>query len=136
MIDPNSSNLSNTGGVGTLFFMAPEIINEENYNEKVDVYSFGVLAYFILSDGQMPNIKIRDIVNGRMAPIPPEFSQLANDLITKCWNFDPSQRPSFDEICTLLEENNYKLIDHDEASMREALDLINQHKLRIPFYSH
>ena len=84
----------------------------------------------------MPNIKIRDIVNGKMAPNPPEFTQLAKDLIEKCWNFDPSKRPSFDEICTLLEEKNYKLIDLDDANMKDALYLINQHKLRIPFYSH
>ena len=30
--------------------MAPEIINEEtNYTEKVDVYSLGVLIYFVLN---------------------------------------------------------------------------------------
>ena len=33
-----------TRGIGSQKFMAPEIINEEDhYNEKVDVYSFGVL---------------------------------------------------------------------------------------------
>lgn len=33
----------NTIGVGTQKFMAPEIIYEVDNNEKVDVYSFGVL---------------------------------------------------------------------------------------------
>ena len=39
---------SMTGGVGTQKFMAPEEIDELEYDEKVDVYSFGVLAFFIL----------------------------------------------------------------------------------------
>ncbi|KAK8896169.1 spindle assembly checkpoint kinase [Tritrichomonas musculus] len=40
--------ISMTTGVGTQKFKAPELINEIQYNEKVDVYSFGVLVYFIL----------------------------------------------------------------------------------------
>ena len=137
MIDPESGSLSFTTGIGTLFFMAPEIINEnDEYDEKVDVYSFGVLTFFILSGGKMPKIKIPEICSGKKAEIPNEFSQLAKNLIDSCWNFDPNQRPSFDEICTLLEDNEYRLIDLDEAGMNEALGLINQHKKRIPSYSH
>lgn len=41
--------ISMTTGVVTQKFMVPELINEIQYNEKVDVYSFGVLVYFILS---------------------------------------------------------------------------------------
>ena len=56
---------SMTGGVGTQKFMAPEILNEEEYNEKVDVYSFGVVLFFILSHGEMPKITIIQVGNGR-----------------------------------------------------------------------
>ena len=96
IIEKDSDKESLTTGIGTLFFMAPEIINEEKYDEKVDVYSFGVLVYFILSGGEMPKIKIRDICCGNKASIPSEFNKFAKDLIESCWNFDPSQRPSFD----------------------------------------
>ena len=137
IVDPDSCIIPKTTGIGTLFFMAPEIVREEeNYNEKVDVYSFGVLIYFILSGGEMPKIKIHEICNGKKAQIPSEFTQLARDLINSCWNFDPNQRPSFNEICALLEENHYHLIDINDADMRDALDLIDQHKRHIPFYLH
>ena len=43
-----ASELSNSGFLydicGTLIYSAPEMINEEPYNEKVDVYSFGLSA--------------------------------------------------------------------------------------------
>lgn len=48
---------SMTLGIGSQKYMAPEIINEEDhYDEKVDVYSFGVLVFFILSQGKLPKI--------------------------------------------------------------------------------
>ena len=35
------------------FFVAPETINGENYDELVDIYSIGIIAYFILT-GKIP----------------------------------------------------------------------------------
>lgn len=50
---------SKTAGVGSLKFKAPEVLNESTkYNEKVDVYSFGVILYFILTRGSYPKINI------------------------------------------------------------------------------
>lgn len=38
---------------GTLDFIAPEIFNEDSYNEKCDIWSVGVAA-FLLASGQFP----------------------------------------------------------------------------------
>ena len=53
-----------SSGIGTQKFMAPEIINEQSYNEKVDVYSFGVIVYFILTNGEMPKKTLTQIGTG------------------------------------------------------------------------
>ena len=34
---------------GTALYMAPEIVNCETYNEKIDVWALGVIAYKLLS---------------------------------------------------------------------------------------
>lgn len=44
-----------TAGVGTQKFMAPEILNENEYDEKVEIYSFSVVLFFILT-GKMHKI--------------------------------------------------------------------------------
>lgn len=41
-----------TGQVGTWRYMAPEVVRREHYNEKVDIYSFGLILYFIFSGKQ------------------------------------------------------------------------------------
>lgn len=35
--------------LGTPAYMAPEILNHKSYDEKVDVYAFGVVIFMLLS---------------------------------------------------------------------------------------
>ncbi|KAK8837206.1 hypothetical protein M9Y10_036633 [Tritrichomonas musculus] len=125
---------SMTKGLGTQKFMAPEIINEEDYDEKVDVYSFGVIAYFILSGGEMPKIKIRDICLGKKAEIPSSFTPFAEELINACWNFDPKERPSFKKICNDIELNKFNLLQLTKSEIQQVEDMVKQHKEKIPQY--
>ena len=122
--------------VGTQKFMAPEILNEEDYDEKVDVYSFGVLAFFVLSGGQMPAIKMKDQMKGKKAEIPSTFTTFAKDLIDSCWNFDPDDRPSFSEICEQLNEKCHMLLNLSKPEIEELKNLMKNHKSRIPIYGY
>ena len=123
-----------TRGAGTQKFMAPEILKEEKYNEKADVYSFGVLLYFILSDGEMPKINIIQVGNGVKAKIPDSFTDFAKELINECWNYNSKDRPSFDEILSRLERQNYKIIEMNNSEVNEVLEFVKEHKKLIPEY--
>lgn len=125
---------STTLGAGTQKFMAPEILREEAYDEKADVYSFGVLLFFMLSGGAMPKISVVQMGNGKKAEIPSSFSSLARDLISACWSSDARGRPSFDEILSLLERNDFKLLELSDEEIREIKELVKHHKEEIPDY--
>lgn len=120
--------ISMTTGVGTQKFMAPELINEIQFNEKVDVYSFGVLVYFILSKGQLPKITVTQIGNGKKAEIPSDFTDFASKLIDKCWNFDPDDRPSFKDICEEIARNKFNLLNLKNSERNEVVKRIKQYK--------
>lgn len=74
---------SKTAGVGNLRFKAPEVLTEStHYNEKVDVYSFGVIVSYILTGGSYPKICIIDIGLGKKAQIPKSVNAFLDRSLT------------------------------------------------------
>ncbi|KAL1294877.1 hypothetical protein HN51_055716 [Arachis hypogaea] len=95
-----------SGGVrGTLPWMAPELLDGNNrVSEKVDVFSFGIAMWEILT-GEEPYANmhcgaiIGGIVNNTLRPsIPKRCDSEWKKLMEECWNPDPEVRPSFTEI--------------------------------------
>ncbi|XP_061953750.1 uncharacterized protein LOC133676157 [Populus nigra] len=100
-----------TGGVrGTLPWMAPELLNgsSSKVSEKVDVFSFGIVLWEILT-GEEPYANmhygaiIGGIVNNTLRPPVPSFCDSEwRLLMEQCWAPDPLARPSFTEITRRL----------------------------------
>lgn len=117
---------SKTLGIGTLKFMAPEILNEDKYyTEKVDVYSFGVILFFVLTNGQYPKISISEIATGKKATIPAHVNQVSRELILRCWSTKSDDRPSFNEIVEYITDNNFKLIDGIEYQVPKIKEFLS-----------
>jgi serine/threonine protein kinase len=97
--------------VGTPFWVAPEIIRHEPYNEKADIYSYGVVLWELverkdpyegLNAFQVPFL----VANEGLRP-----EKLTNtcplglsELMLSCWDADPSKRPSFPEIYDTIQK--------------------------------
>ena len=100
-----------SGGVrGTLPWMAPELLNgsSNRVSEKVDVFSFGIAMWEILT-GEEPYANLHcgaiigGIVNNTLRPQVPERCESEwRKLMEQCWSFDPGVRPSFTEIVDRL----------------------------------
>ena len=60
----NGHSHSESKNVGTLTYMAPEIIRGEKYGKEVDVYSFGILMFEIVTD----SILYPDLENKKIPP--------------------------------------------------------------------
>lgn len=114
-------------------FTAPEIVNNKKVDEKADVYSFGVLMYYLLS-GKKPKVSTSAASNGKQSEIPDYFNDFSTELIKKCWNFNPKNRPSFGEICEQIRKNKYQTIDLNKLELKEAVIFIENYKKRIPQY--
>ncbi|CAK7336216.1 unnamed protein product [Dovyalis caffra] len=100
-----------SGGVrGTLPWMAPELLDgsSNRVSEKVDVFSFGIAMWEILT-GEEPyaNMQFGAIIGGIVSntlrpPIPQHCDAGWRKLMEECWAFDPEARPSFTEITNRL----------------------------------
>ncbi|XP_035539148.1 uncharacterized protein LOC109006050 isoform X2 [Juglans regia] len=100
-----------SGGVrGTLPWMAPELLNgsSSRVSEKVDVFSFGISMWEILT-GEEPyeNLHCGAIIGGIVKntlrpPIPERCYPEWRKLMEECWSPDPETRPSFTNITNRL----------------------------------
>jgi len=99
------------GPKGTALYMAPEVMNQKPFNEKADVYSFGLILYEILTGEELfPEYEEWDefeeaiCIHNVRPVIPPETIPSLSYLIQKCWHAKPEERPSFKEVVFRLDE--------------------------------
>uniref|UniRef100_A0A4W5LHW0 non-specific protein-tyrosine kinase n=1 Tax=Hucho hucho TaxID=62062 RepID=A0A4W5LHW0_9TELE len=91
-------------------WMAPESINFRRFTTASDVWMFAVCIWEILSQGQQPFfwLENRDVINqleqGIRLPKPDNCPPALYSLMTRCWSYDPSDRPSFTELVVKISD--------------------------------
>mmetsp|Transcript_9275 Transcript_9275/g.12770 ORF Transcript_9275/g.12770 Transcript_9275/m.12770 type:complete len:732 (+) Transcript_9275:110-2305(+) len=94
---------------GTPSWSAPEILRNEKYTEKADVYSFGIVLWECISRedpyaGMAPfQVVIAVGTKGLRPTVPPHCPANWSNLMQECWQENASKRPSFDECIERLE---------------------------------
>lgn len=112
-----------SGNTGSLRYMAPEVALSECYNLTADVYSFGLLLWQICSlelpyDGMSRPDHSAKVVKGNERPVlDPKWSTSLRILMKRCWEPDPSQRPSMTVAQTILKREIVTLRDGDDSGL-------------------
>jgi len=97
-----------TGYTGSLRYMAPEVALRKAYNEKVDVHSFGIIFWEMLTgklpfDGISRKEFMSQVVNlGSRPKLPNNLPEELASLLQACWDVDLLKRPSCKEIVASL----------------------------------
>uniref|UniRef100_A0A1D1Y4B0 non-specific serine/threonine protein kinase n=1 Tax=Anthurium amnicola TaxID=1678845 RepID=A0A1D1Y4B0_9ARAE len=102
--------VSSKSVAGTPEWMAPEFLRGEPTNEKVDVFSFGVILWELVTMQQpWSELSSAQVVGAvafqnRRLTIPPNTCPVLAALMESCWANDQKQRPSFSTIVDTLKQ--------------------------------
>ncbi|KAK2177090.1 hypothetical protein NP493_619g04032 [Ridgeia piscesae] len=108
-------------------WMALDSLEKATYNEKTDVWSYGVVLWELMTRGvcPYPEVDSWDIVkylkSGRRMPQPSYCPDELYDVMLKCWDADSKIRPRFEDLIHIINEIILN-IEYD-AHQRVGLDV-------------
>ncbi|KAK8845979.1 hypothetical protein M9Y10_020917 [Tritrichomonas musculus] len=117
-----------------LLYLAPEILKEEYHRgNSADVYSFGILAYQIVT-GKIPYFELgqelsaaelsQKILNGYRPQFTGDVTDSMKSLISCCWSDKIEERPSFFEIFVKLSTDFSLIKDVNESDVKLFIEKV------------
>ncbi|RHZ65146.1 hypothetical protein Glove_319g138 [Diversispora epigaea] len=98
---------------GIIPYMAPETLNRGEYIQASDIYSFGMVMLEVLTSYppyyNIPHDAnlVMKICKGCKPEIKCEVPQFFKEIMEKCWNFEPLNRPTAEELESQLGKYSY-----------------------------
>ncbi|XP_075795526.1 serine/threonine-protein kinase Nek4 isoform X2 [Pelodiscus sinensis] len=89
--------------IGTPYYMSPELFSNKPYNYKSDVWALGCCVYEMATLKHAFNAKdmnslVYRIIEGKLPPMPKDYSPQLAELIRTMLNKKPEERPSVKSI--------------------------------------
>ncbi|KLL04558.1 MAG: hypothetical protein MRERV_18c015 [Mycoplasmataceae bacterium RV_VA103A] len=142
---------------GVLPYVAPEVLRGEPYTQKADIYGFGIVAYELLAnsfpyydtpyrnwdnDKEIKDELIKEVIKNELRPNidKVKIPKLLKDLIKRCWEPDPKQRPEAEELRKTIhgwvdevrnEKNTFFKLQY-----QETVEEYNQWAYSVPYKIH
>ena len=122
------------GLVGTLLWMAPEILDGKKYVLSADVYSFGIVMWEIAAqDEPWQDVKgnfladklLRLIQMGTRPPVEAAWPADYRDCMCACWQTQPTARPSFARIVAMLQPVTSTAVTEQALASLSEQDIVH-----------
>ncbi|RHZ64797.1 hypothetical protein Glove_320g46 [Diversispora epigaea] len=135
LIGANQNSPEKNNIFGVLPYISPEVLSgDEGYTKASDVYSFGIIAYEIITGfppyPNMPHDKdlAMKICNGLRPKIPFHTPKLITRMIMRCWDARVTHRPTFQELNIELGKYNFAYRDYFEKGENKDSEIVIQIK--------
>ncbi|KAL5557792.1 hypothetical protein UlMin_034003, partial [Ulmus minor] len=120
-----------TAETGTYRWMAPEVIEHKPYDQKADVFSFGIFVWELLT-GKLPydnltplQAAVGVVRKGLRPTIPAQTHAMLVELLERCWQQEPSIRPEFLEIQEILQNMAKRVTGEKRGRQKGKLKAIS-----------
>lgn len=123
----SSSKSRYSSAVGTLGWMAPEVLREQKYSEQSDIYSLGMVIWEIAAKCTLPYksitndalVRLHVVEDNKREKIPDSTPVNVRTIIEGCWKKEPDERITLTNLLIMIDPNQEKI----------AVELANQEKL-------
>jgi serine/threonine protein kinase len=122
-----------TEGSATLWYAAPEMYRAEvKCSTKYDVFSFGSVLYEIVVGkpvfGPLDDSRVikKRLLGGNLPELPADYGPLLQELLPKCWQQNPRNRPSFKQIFEMFQRDDFAILPGgDKVEVRKfCMDIL------------
>ncbi|GES99308.1 kinase-like domain-containing protein [Rhizophagus clarus] len=132
----NIDDINETSVYGVLPYVAPEVLKRKPYTQAADIYSFGMIMY-IIATGRLPfadcahDIILALCICKGIRPKINEFEapKCYIDLMEKCWDSNPDNRPNAIEIIELINFFSYSLRQKFRKKEQKCHEIEEQFKI-------
>ena len=135
------TNHAKTQGIGTIFYMAPELLSGNPYDNKVDIWGLGCIIYELFTleqcfgDNNLITVinRIKEGVHGKINL--EKYSSDWQDLIDSLLQKEPEKRPNIEDVYNKVNElkNKNSEMNDDKKKRHVILDNMfrNCNKLKV-----
>ena len=125
--------------IGTPFWMSPEVLHNQKYTSKTDIWSLGITA-IEMAEGEPPyndrypymameRIKVKPAQN---LTNPERWSPAFNDFVRQCLTIDPDERPTAEDLFRHpFVQTGERYIAHLRALVASSTDLIEISRQKV-----
>src|SRR5947208_1899100 len=116
---------------GVVPYLAPEVLSGKPYTKKSDIYSLGMIMWEHTT-GKKPfhdrphdHHLMLDILKGERPQITDDTPEFYTELMKRCWDHNPENRPTAREIEDCLREYYHEkgeIIESAEAKRQEIIE--------------
>ena len=117
-----ADNMDVTKIYGIIPYVAPEVLRGKPYTKAADIYSFGMIMYFVatgrqpFSDRAHNEFLVLGICNGERPKIDEkEAPECYINLMKRCWDSNPDNRPNSEEISKSIRKFYEEVGQFEEA---------------------
>ncbi|CAI2178838.1 2675_t:CDS:2 [Funneliformis geosporum] len=136
-----ANDTSNNEIYGVVPYIAPEIFNGDSFSKASDIYSLGMIMWeFTTGFKPFANVEhntelIIEIIDGKRPEITEDTPECYANLMKRCWNSDPSKRPSIIEVRRTVGNWYHKKTNSEQFNKADLkrLELIKLEKLGPKF---
>ena len=109
---------------GVIPYLAPEVLSKKPYTKESDIYSFGMIMWEFTT-GKKPfhdrphdEYLMLDILKGERPQITDDTPEFYTELMKKCWDHNPENRPTAEEIFDYIYKYYGNILDKEKEFIK------------------